>query len=493
MAGYGIDKLTGEKIDLSQVEIVDQNEYNIVQDGLCGYKAVPIRHTNPNPTPRTRQPKTPTTPTTTTPSKYQYKWDTNRTDKRVSLNCAPLTKNMNTVEYIDRIKYVLGRGKYTLRKGQTIYGFLNSMLSGSCGLIFPYTPTVSVSHQVNYDRTDILHSNLAISHYKNTPPPNISIDATFTADTRENALHMLSAIWFLRACTKCDFGELANKEENTYAGMPPPILYLNGYNQVMDNIPVIIKSFSYSLPSDRDYVSLGVNLDSDTQAFTDWEVQTKEASNGNIFNTVGNFVGNATGNDAAKYVNGIRYSLNQLEQDATAIEANRYNNYYFNNWLPTELKFHIDLEIQPNLMKYKKLFELDWYKMGLFNLPNYKTDTRVFLPNEGGGTDVTNTQNEQCMLKDYIREVVVTDKVNLSRLGLNSAESASRWVQVNDRKEYSNIRVEDNTVYADTKKTIFVRGNKPETKTSKDNINTSINGWSTKSFSYTFDRGGWTW
>ena len=73
MAGYGIDKLTGEKIDLSQVEIVDQNEYNIVQDGLCGYKAVPIRHTNPNPTPRTRQPKTPTTPTTTTPSKYQYK------------------------------------------------------------------------------------------------------------------------------------------------------------------------------------------------------------------------------------------------------------------------------------------------------------------------------------------------------------------------------------------------------------------------------------
>ena len=61
---------------------------------------------------------------------------------------------------------------------------------------------------------------------------------------------MLSALWFLRACTKCDFGEYADKDTNI-PGMPPPILYLNGYNQIMDNIPVLIERVDFTLPEDK--------------------------------------------------------------------------------------------------------------------------------------------------------------------------------------------------------------------------------------------------
>lgn len=428
------------------------------------------------------------------PNAYNYGWDTNRTDKRVSLNCAPLTNNTSTIEYIDRLKYVLGSAKTTVSKGQTLYGFLSSMLYGSCGLIFPYTPNVSIQHTVNYERTDITHSNLAISHYKNTPPPTISIDATFTADTRENALHMLSAIWFLRACTKCDFGEMANGAENTYAGMPPSILYLNGYNQIMDNIPVVITGFSYTLPQDRDYVALGVNLDSDNQAFNDWKVGTYQTKSGNVFNSLSNFDGNAVGDVAMKYVNGIRYSIEQIQQEQTIIEANRYNNYYFNNWLPTEMKFGITLQIQPNLMKYKKLYNSNYYKMGLYNLPQYKTDSRVFLPNEGGGTEVTNTTQELCQV-EFINQITV------EAIGqTNNSNNQTSIPNDNKWKQYlaglpigKTIAEKDGTVYEFTKQQVATKKSQIDTKTSGDTINTSTGSWKTKSFSYTFDRSGWTW
>ena len=316
------------------------------------------------------------------PSVYQYNMEKSRTDKRVSLNISPLG---STESFAKRVAYVLGRGALTLKSGQTIYGFLNGCLSKSCGLIFPYTPQIQMTHNVNYDRTDITHSNLSISHYKNTPPPSISIEATFTADTRENALHMLSAIWFLRAVTKCDFGEQANVDDNCVAGMPPPILYLNGYNQIMDNIPVIIRSFNYSLPKDKDYVSLGINLDTGYFAYNDQQVYS--SVDGTFYNNVS---GNICGETGIRYINGIATSIDQLQNNVTTITSNRYNNYYFNNWLPTEMSFGIQLEIQPNLLKNKKMFNLNNYKMGLYNLDAYKGGSTISIPTKNGLQDCTN-------------------------------------------------------------------------------------------------------
>ena len=437
----------------------------------------------------------------TVSNEVSYKFQNARTDKRVSLNCTPLVRNTNTQDYIQRLNYVLGEGRYTLNKGQTIYGFLNSALCKSCGLIFPYTPDIDIQHSVNYDRTEITHSNLAYSHYKNTPPPTINVSATFTADTRENALHMLSAIWFLRAVTKCDFGERAyvDKNRNAIPGMPPPILYLNGYNSIMDNIPVVVTGFSYKLPKDKHYVPLGINLDSPTQAFNDRRLYS-DVNGG--FND--NFDGNATGAEGMKYLNGIANSIKALQSESTEFENNRYNNYYFHNWLPTEMQFSISLQIQPNLLKYKKKFNLNWYKMGLFNLDDYKGGmTSVYLPTDNGIKDVSGCEpGEDILIEvDRIERQVYNGKTNedlglriLNRNGLRESSAAKDRYNFVKNNLSSDEKIVDMSVDGrnwelTTKKLVHDYYKKSDV----DDAVTKQLGLNSSGRSYVFDKSGWTW
>lgn len=438
----------------------------------------------PTPTPSSSKPRP-----RTVSSEVSYKFQNARTDKRVSLNCTPLVRNTNTQDYIQRLNYVLGEGKYILNTGQTVYGFLNSTLCKSCGLIFPYTPDIDIQHSVNYDRTEITHSNLAYSHYKNTPPPTITINATFTADTRENALHMLSAIWFLRAVTKCDFGERAyvDKHKNAIPGMPPPILYLNGYNSIMDNIPVVVTGFGYKLPKDKHYVPLGINLDSNTQAYMEKRFMD---NNGNF---VDNFDGNATGALGMKYLNGIANSIKSLQTQTTEFENNRYNNLYFHNWLPTEMQFSISLQIQPNLLKYKKKFNLNWYKMGLFNLDDYKGGASVYLPTETGIKDATNCEADEVVTLEVQHQMETTyddkkagkgvyDSLKENRNGLIKADNYSvDWI-----KDTSSGK----KVYH------LVQKWTTDEQYKRSDINNAVNkqmGLNSSGRSYVFDRSGWTW
>lgn len=416
-----------------------------------------------------------------------YRFQNARTDKRISLNCSPLVRDTESQDYIQRLSYVLGNGEYTLKTGQTIYGFLNSTLSKSCGLIFPYTPIISFEHSVNYDRTEITHSNLAISHYKNTPPPSISIDATFTADTRENALHMLSAIWFLRAVTKCDFGERAYVDSNAVPGMPPPILYLNGYNSIMDNIPVVVTGFSYSLPKDKHYVPLGINLDSNVQNFKDNQL---DSSDKNKFSD--SFKGTAAGNLAMKYLNGIANSIKSLKNEGTVSENNRYNGLYFHNWLPTEMTIRISLQIQPNLLKYKKKFNLDWYKMGLLNLDDYKGGSVTYVASKSGPIKISNDCDDPVLNYEVELEQKKTLNESAKTLGSNALTSLKNgWIntknmfkdEINQEKKYS---YEDISI----KKTIVKK--QAAVKDVNNVINSSL-GLSQKSKTYVFDKSGWTW
>lgn len=382
------------KTDVSSfgVEVAD---YSFVQadnksGNACNFTKEAIENVNkPNNVPPQPRRHNRTTTVARKPKVYQYTFQKARTDKRVSLNVSPLG---STESFAKRVEYVLGSQRKTLKRGQTVYGFLYSCLSKSCGLIFPYTPQISISHAVNYDSTDITHSNLKIHHYKNTPPPSYQIEATFTADTRENALHMLSALWFLRAVTKCDFGEQANQDPKNVPGMPPPILYLNGYNQIMDNIPVIVKSFNYSLPKDKDYVPLGINLDTSSLAYNDRKLYS--STNGTFYD---NYDGSATGSEGTIYLNGIANAIQNLQNEATTMTSNRYNRYFFNNWLPTEMVFTINLEVQPNLLKYKKQFNLDNYKVGVYNLDAYKGGVSVYIPTKTEVVDCTNQEINQVL------------------------------------------------------------------------------------------------
>lgn len=308
-------------------------------------------------------------------------------DKRVALTCAPKTASLDETLFVDKVKYVLGKKTLSpnwVISGSKFYGLLRNALGTTSGLIFPYTPKVTFNHQVEYDTTSITHTNLAYNYYKSTPPPSVSVAAKFTADNRQNALHMLSAIWFLTACSKCNFGENANDP-----GLPPPILYLSGYNSTIDNIPVVIKGFSYDYPNDKHYVNLVLDMSKDNT-----KPDSQFCKVYDYTTTIENY------SSFSSYAVGTNPSSTR--------DINGGINLSF--WLPTEIDVNIELSIQPNLLKHKKQWTLEGYKSGLLLTNSGKNpsasiktfDTTMVGTNEFE-YDV-NCNKKEIMKEEYARE-----------------------------------------------------------------------------------------
>ena len=176
-------------------------------------------------------------------------------DRRVSLTVRPRIYNVDDAGLTERVQDILNGLDKTDKEisgtNEVKYGELFTYYKSSYGIIFPYTPKISgLGRTVNYEDVDILYSNMKYKQFKNSTPEKISINAKFTADTVTNAAAMLHAIWFLNACSMCKFG----KETGSDAGLPPPILYLKAYDSLIDNIPVVITNYSYSLGDKDQYV-----------------------------------------------------------------------------------------------------------------------------------------------------------------------------------------------------------------------------------------------
>ena len=121
----------------------------------------------------------------------------------------------------------------------------------SGGVVFPYTPTISIGSAATYEGQSLTHSNYAQQFYNYSTTNNISISGTFTAHNQKQGLYMLAVIHFFRSVTKMFYGQDAE------AGAPPPILFLDGYGQhIFDHIPVVVTSFSVSLDDSVDYISV---------------------------------------------------------------------------------------------------------------------------------------------------------------------------------------------------------------------------------------------
>lgn len=297
-------------------------------------------------------------------------------DKRVSLTVAPKIFSRDESLFVDRVKYVLGSDYFTskdtswLLSGSRFYGLLYNALSTTSGLIFPYTPSISFSHKVNYDTTEIMHSNIGYNYYKNTPCPTITLSkAQFTADNRKNALHMLSAIWFLAACTKCEFGEanpISKRVPVGEKGLPPPVLYLNGYNSLIDNIPVVISSFNYDLPGELHYVNLVLDM-------------SKPGTSEEFCRTYINETKDYYDNKKTEYDQIIDSKVGEMGPIPVLGDKISYfkstttkNGITLSFWLPTELSISLNLLVQPNFIKTRKQWNLDRYKTGLMLTDRWK-------------------------------------------------------------------------------------------------------------------------
>lgn len=127
-------------------------------------------------------------------------------------------------------------------------------LKDANGLVFPYTPTMTIAGTAQYEDVGITHQNYQFSAYQNSKQEHITIDGPFNVQDYVQAQYWIAVVHFLRSATKMYTGDSPN------AGSPPPIVYLNGYGDyVFKNVPVVITAFNVSLPQDVDYIATDMN------------------------------------------------------------------------------------------------------------------------------------------------------------------------------------------------------------------------------------------
>jgi hypothetical protein len=121
------------------------------------------------------------------------------------------------------------------------------------GLIFPYTPTISINNSAKYSAVNVTHSNFPFQAFQYSDPGSIQIQAPMYVEDPSQGLYWVAALHYLRSLTKMFSGN------DPKAGNPPPVVFLNGYgNYVFKNIPVVVSKISVQLDKDCDYLGVDV-------------------------------------------------------------------------------------------------------------------------------------------------------------------------------------------------------------------------------------------
>ncbi len=166
-----------------------------------------------------------------------------------------------------RVKLSLSPGATYLYNDQS--NVLMAPLAGTNGVIFPYTPSVQVGYSASYGNYVPSGSNYAYPYYVSSSVDRISITGEFTAQDNFEANYLLAVIHFFRSVTKMFYA----LDSNPKAGTPPPVLFLTGFGQFMfNNHPLVIDNFTYTTPTDVDYIRAGT-----FSAAASGEGQTNEA------------------------------------------------------------------------------------------------------------------------------------------------------------------------------------------------------------------------
>jgi hypothetical protein len=144
-----------------------------------------------------------------------------------------------------------------------IFGADNSyffLLKDTQGVVFPYTPSISITHKANYTTSEgIVHSNFPFQSYKNSQVEDITIQADFTIQNNQEGLYWLAVMLFFKTATKMFYGA------STPQGYPPIVCTLSGYgDMILPNVPVVIKSFQTDFKDSVQYIEV-VALDGTIQ------------------------------------------------------------------------------------------------------------------------------------------------------------------------------------------------------------------------------------
>lgn len=119
------------------------------------------------------------------------------------------------------------------------------------GLVFPYTPTIYMTHSTSYSPVQPVHSNYPFFAYQNSRVDQFSIVGDFYVENNVEGLYWIAAVHYLRSVSKMAYGQTSDQ------GSPPPVVKLNGYGDyVFKDVPVVITSFSIELGQDIDYIQV---------------------------------------------------------------------------------------------------------------------------------------------------------------------------------------------------------------------------------------------
>lgn len=122
-------------------------------------------------------------------------------------------------------------------------------LASTGGVVWPYQPQVEISTSANYTQIDPVHTNYPFYAYKNSQVDDIRISGEYSAETESDAAYWIGVNQFFKTVTKMFYGQGEN------VGNPPLICTLSGYGEsVFNNIPVVIKNYSVTMPDDVNYV-----------------------------------------------------------------------------------------------------------------------------------------------------------------------------------------------------------------------------------------------
>lgn len=130
------------------------------------------------------------------------------------------------------------------------YGNYVRTLKETGGVVFPFTPQISVTHKANYTPQDPVHSNFPFQGYKNSQVDDIQISGTWAVNTLIEGEYYLASTQFLKAATKMFYGS------SNPVGSPPMVCKLYGYGRHMfgqEGVPVVVKSVSIELPKNVQY------------------------------------------------------------------------------------------------------------------------------------------------------------------------------------------------------------------------------------------------
>lgn len=128
-----------------------------------------------------------------------------------------------------------------------------SPLVGTSGVVFPYTPQITVQHNARYGSSPLTHSNYNAYFYEGSEVAAITITGEFTVQTVKEGQYLMAVLQFFRSATKMFFGNGA------YAGNPPPMVFLDGYgSNYFPHVSCVITNLTHTMPQDVDYVEIPV-------------------------------------------------------------------------------------------------------------------------------------------------------------------------------------------------------------------------------------------